>query len=197
MDCRDCRDALSACLDGELDATEDRAVATHLQRCAGCAAHAEELADLTRWTRLQPADAMPDLTPRIVSRLRPQPVAAGRQGWLRVGLVVLAVVQLAVAAPDLVGFGEHAHHARELMAWHVAVAAGFAGVAWRPVWVVGLVPVVAVAAAALVATAGWDVWAGHVHPAEETSHLLTPLGLVLLWRLARSRSMAGHPEMAG
>lgn len=197
MDCRDCRDALSARLDGELDENEDRAVATHLQRCAACAAHAEELADLTRWTRLQPAEAMQDLTPRIVSRLRPQPVAAGRQGWLRVGLVALAVLQLVVAAPDLVGFGEHAHHARELMAWHVAVAAGFGAVAWRPVWVVGLVPVVAVAAAALVATAGLDVWAGHVQPAEEAGHLLTPLGLVLLWRLARSLPMSGHPEMAG
>lgn len=197
MDCRDCRDALSARLDGELGENEDRAVATHLQRCASCTAHAEELSDLTRWTRLQPAEAMPDLTPRIMSRLRPQPVAAGRQGWLRVGLVVWAVVQLAVAAPDLIGFGEHAHHARELLAWHVAVATGFAAVAWRPAWVVGLVPVVAVAAAVLVATAGLDVWAGHVHPVEEASHLLTPIGLLLLWRLARSLPMSAHPEVAG
>lgn len=197
MDCRDCRDALSARLDGELDENEDRAVATHLQRCAGCAAHAQELADLTRWTRLRPAEAMPDLTPRIVSRLRPQPTAVGRQGWLRVGLAVLAAVQVAMAVPDLVGFGEHAHHARELMAWHVAVASGFAAVAWRPVRGLGLVPVVAVAAAMLLATAGWDVWAGHVHPAEEASHLLAPVGLVLLWQLARSLPMSSHPEMAG
>ncbi len=196
MDCRECRDALSARLDGELGENEDRAVATHVQRCADCAAHAEGLASLTRWTRLQPAEAVPDLTAHIVAQLRPQPAGAGWQGWLRGGLVVLAVVQLAIAVPDLVGFGEHAHHARELAAWHVAVAAGFAAVAWRPGWVVGLVPVVAVAAAVLVATAGMDVWAGHVHPLEEASHVLTPIGLVVLWRLARSLPASAHPRVA-
>lgn len=196
MDCVECREALSARLDGELGEVERDAVEAHLQACAGCAAHAEELAGLTRWVRLQPAEPVPDLGPQILARLRPRRPRPEAQGWLRLALLAVAGVELALALPDLAGVGGGLHEVRELASWHVALAAGLALAAWRPVWVGGLLPLVGVAATVTLAVAALDVWAGHISPLDEAPHLVKPVGLVLLWRLARAHPGAARPGAA-
>lgn len=182
MECQACREALSARIDDELADVEAQAVEAHVQRCAGCAGYAERLDQLTRAARLQPAAPVPDLTPQILARLHRKPRASGTRAWLRVGLAVLAVVQVAFALSDL--FGGGAHEVREAASWHVALAVGFFAVAWRPPRAAGLVPVLAAATVGLLVTAGLDVAAGHASLLEEARHAVKLVGLVLLWGLS-------------
>ena len=60
VDCTECREALSARLDGEASATESRAVDAHLAICATCCWFGDEAARVTRLARAavstQPSD---------------------------------------------------------------------------------------------------------------------------------------------
>lgn len=200
MDCDACREALSARLDDELGDVERQAVEAHLRTCRGCAAHAEQLTELTRLVRLQPAASVPDQASAILARLRPEPgrqresrrVGAG--SWVRVALAVLALVQLAFALPELVAPGQ-VHEAREAASWQLALAVGFLAVAWRPAWVLGLVPVLTAAVVGLAVTAGLDVAAGHASLAGEAEHMVKLAGLFLVWIQAH-RLPRGVPQRA-
>lgn len=189
MDCEECREALSARLDDELGEVERQAVDAHLQACAGCAAHAERMTELTRLARVQPAAQVPDLAPAIMARLQPdprpqpRPRGAGAWEWPRVALAGLALVQLAVALPELVAPGQ-LHAAREAASWQLALGVGFSVAAWRPAWVLGLVPVLTAAVVGLAVTAGLDVAAGHASLAGEALHVVKLAGLALVWVLA-------------
>lgn len=189
MNCDECREALSARLDDELEDLERQAVDAHLRGCAGCAARAEQLAELTRLARVQPAAHVSDLAPAILARLRPEPRrgpklrGVGVWSWLRAALGALAIVQLGLALPDLVA-GAHVHAAREAASWQVALAVGFFTAAWRPAWVVGLVPVLTAAVVGLAVTAGLDVATGHTSLAGEAPHAVKLAGLALVWILA-------------
>lgn len=202
MDCEECREALSARLDDELGERERQAVDAHLQACAGCAAHAEQLAELTRLTRVQPAAQVPDLAPAVLARLQPgprrdpEPRGVRAWSWLRAALAALAMVQLGLALPDLVASG-HVHAAREAASWQVALAVGFFAVAWRPAWVVGLVPVLTAAVVGLAVTAGLDVAAGHTSLAGEAPHAVKLAGLALVWTLAHRLPRAAPQRAVG
>lgn len=189
MDCHACREALSARLDDEAGEVDSQAIDAHLRACAECAAHAEQLVELTRLARVRPAAPVPDLAPAILARLQPE---SGRQaeghrvgswGWLRTALAALAVAQVGLALPELVEPAQ-LHEVREAASWQLALAVGFFAAAWRPPWVLGLVPVLTAAVVALAVTAGLDVAAGHASLAGEAPHAVKLAGLVLLWVMA-------------
>src|SRR5438445_4718848 len=144
--CLDCRDELSARLDGE-DAPRTRAaVDAHLDTCAECRRWFDDAARVTRLARTGLAHSTPDLVEAVRAG---SPVARG--AWLRVALRVLlalaGVGQLALAAVQIVGDqvdGGHAghgggelagasmlHFAHESAAWNLALGVGFPWVAWR------------------------------------------------------------------
>lgn len=184
MECAKWREALSARVDDELADVESQALDAHLRACADCAEHAERLAALTRATRLQAAGRVPDLTPQILARLHGEPSPAQRQAGLRAGLGGLAAVLIALALPDLLGGGQ-AHAVREVASWHVALAVGFVAAAWRPVWALGLVPVLTAATIGMALTAGLDVAGGHTSLLGEVPHAVKIVGLGVLWELSR------------
>ena len=69
MDCTQCRDVVSARLDGEATASEEPAADAHLSGCPSCRHEAERTADVTRWARLAPAAVGPDLVESVMARV--------------------------------------------------------------------------------------------------------------------------------
>lgn len=65
MRCEDCRDAISARMDGEDAGVAPGAVDDHLAGCAGCRAFADRAAHVTRLARLRPAEDLPDVLPGV------------------------------------------------------------------------------------------------------------------------------------
>lgn len=185
MDCARCREAISAGLDGEVDAVEAAAADAHTARCPGCATFAEEAAHLNRVLRVQLAAEVPDLSTQILARIGPAPPRSRWRLVLRGALVAVAAVQLVLAVPPLLGLDAYLHVGRELASWHLALGVGFLLVAWQPVRALGLFPFVSVAAVALLLTATVDVAGGHASAVTEARHLVELAGLALLWLLAR------------
>lgn len=66
MDCTQCREALSARLDGEENATESGAVDAHLETCAACCQFADDAARITRLARSTVVTQAPDVTMEIL-----------------------------------------------------------------------------------------------------------------------------------
>ena len=117
---------------------------------------------------------------------------------LRLGLVAVAIAQLALAVPSLIyGTDEGApiHIAHEVGAWDLALAIGFLFAAWRPLRAVGLLPFVAALSAGLLLTAVIDVVHGRAVALTETTHLLELFGTLLLWMLASPRRPVVRPEL--
>jgi predicted anti-sigma-YlaC factor YlaD len=191
MNCASCREAISARLDGEPSGLESRAVDAHLQACPGCREYAQATTDLHRSIRIRTAEWGPDLTVRILARIGQEvhPAGSGQQDRrrdVRMALVVVALLQLALALPVLLvgSTGVPVHIARELASFDAALAIGFLVCAWQPARAFGLVPLVAALAAFLVGTALLDVIAGRAPASAESLHLLDVVGLGLLWLLA-------------
>jgi predicted anti-sigma-YlaC factor YlaD len=190
---------LSADLDGELAPNRRPMLAAHLASCRDCAALAEELRALHRAVRLRPAEAVPDLSGRILAVANPP--RAGRGDWIRTSLLVVALTQLAFALPGLAGRLEGAavHVGRHLGSLELAVALGLAYAAWRPVRAFGLLPMAGALALAITVTAVVDVTSGRAPLLGEAHHVLDLAGVVLLWLLAgaprpwRRRGRAGVP----
>lgn len=144
---------------------------------------------------------MPDLTARILAAVQLDD-AARRPGppphrFSRLGLVLIAVAQLALTLPVLLLGHDRAapeHVARELGSFDLALAVGFLAAAGKPVRAAGMLPLIGAAAAALLLTAGVDVAAGRATVLEEAPHLLPAAG----WLLLRSvtGAPAGHPDPA-
>ncbi|MDE3206461.1 MAG: zf-HC2 domain-containing protein [Acidobacteriota bacterium] len=106
----------------------------------------------------------------------------------RVGLVLAALVELALTVPILVlGHDREAplHVAHEMGSFGLAVAWGFLAAAVRPRLASGLAWLVGVAAASLVVTAGVDLGRGLTSWADEAAHLPVVGGALLLWTLSR------------
>lgn len=185
MDCARCREAISAGLDGEVDAVETAAADAHLASCPACTGFATDATRVNRRLRVQLAAEVPDLSAQILARLGPAPAPSRWRLALRGGLAAVAVVQLVLAIPPLLGLDAHLHVGRELASWHLALGVGFLLVAWQPVRALGLFPFVSVAAAALLLTATVDVAGGHASAVTEARHLVELAGLVLLWSVAR------------
>jgi predicted anti-sigma-YlaC factor YlaD len=181
--CSHHREGLSAALDGEAPAPEERRAEAHVTACASCRAWREAAVGVTRAARLVPAEPVADLTAAVLQAApaaSPRRVArADASSALRVGLVLVAVGQVVLATTDLAA-GDAAHAVREQAAWELAMAAGFGWAAWRPARTDGLLPVLATLVVALVALAGVDVAEGVTTAAGEGHHLLPAVGLAFL-----------------
>jgi predicted anti-sigma-YlaC factor YlaD len=190
MQCTDVRLAISARLDGEDPGLDRTVVERHLATCPRCRAFARSAEQLHRAARLEPAPAVPDLTPSILVAAGAEPAGSARETRLALRwiLVVLGLVQIGVAIPALV-FGSDAHlpvhTARHIGSFDVAVAVGFLFAAWRPSRIPGLLPVAAALVACLVGSTLLDVAAGNTAALGEAQHALAIAGLVVLWLLGR------------
>src|SRR5450631_3486263 len=160
MECSKARAALSAVLDREPAAETGAALTAHVRTCAACRRFLDGARALDALTVAAHTDA-PDLTATVLEaartqRHRPDPWTS----TLRLGLVAVAIAQLALAVPGLIyGTDEGApiHVAHEVGAWDLALAIGFLFAAWRPLRAIGLLPFAAALSAGLVLTAVVDV----------------------------------------
>ncbi len=201
MDCDAAREAISAMLDGEPPALsraqppeQGRAeqaraqLEAHLAGCAACRAWREQAHEVTRRARLVAARPVPAPDASLLAAMR----AADRRGawWralalTRAALVLVALVQLALALPQLLAGSYReapVHVAHEMGALDVALAAGFLVAAWRPLRAQGMRTIVGCAALLLVLTAILDLLAGRTSLGDEAPHLLVLAGWLLLWR---------------
>lgn len=198
MDCTDARTAISARLDGE-DLPRDASVLhAHLAGCADCRAWETEASRLHRRTRVGTAPVVLDLTARVLAATATTSGSpASPDLALRVGLALVALVQIGIAAPALLlgeDAGLPAHTARHLGSFAVALGIGFLVAAWRPGLAAGLLPVAAALAALIVVTSILDVVSGRAAATNETAHTTELVGLAGLWLV--SRSIRPGPEVS-
>jgi predicted anti-sigma-YlaC factor YlaD len=187
-DCQQWREAVSARIDGEDPGLADAGIERHLASCAGCRAWQSAAISATRTARLRPAEPVPDLTGRIMAAVVVAAPAAGAAddsapSIIRLTLVLIAVAQILIALPALVGndLGATVHVAHEQGAWGLALAAALAIAAWRPSRAAGLLPWLAVFVGSLALLTIGDVLAGRVAPSAEVPHLMAAFGLLMLW----------------
>jgi predicted anti-sigma-YlaC factor YlaD len=206
MRCEDCRDAISAQVDGEDPGVESGVVERHLDGCADCRAFSERAAQVTRLARIRPAEDLPDVLPGLLAALdagesRPAPRRTGRaiaRDAVRAALAVLAIGQLALAlsgivaalggqaGSDRLGGASMTHFSHESAAWNLAIGVAFgwaaSGAARRAG---GLVPVIGAFVALLVALSALDLLVGNVTAGRLAGHLPVIVGLALLLLHAR------------
>jgi predicted anti-sigma-YlaC factor YlaD len=198
MQCSDCREALSAQSDGELSELEQQLVAAHVGTCTACREFGERVEALNRSVRVRPAERVPDLSAAIMTAAGPiRGTTRPSREWVRYVLVWVGLVQVALAAPPLLGSvaGTTVHVAREVGSFDLAIGVGLLVVAWQPRRVSGLLPMVTALVGALAFTATLDVLTGRVSFAAESPHVLDLIGLAALWLLARS--MTAHRPRPG
>lgn len=206
MRCDDCREAISAGLDGEELPGEEAAVSVHLDGCAECRLFADRAARITRLTRTRLVEPVPDQVATVVAaapRDRSGP-ARRRPGAnavrLALGAVGLAQFALAVAGligasgghagPELVG-ASAAHLVNESSAWNAALAVAFLGGAARTGRTSGLLPALTVFVAVLAVVSVADAVAGRVDAARLLGHGVAVLGVLLLLVLNRTDDDGG------
>ena len=227
MDCTIYREAISAAIDGEDPGCEGAAVAAHLAGCPACRAWAEAAGRVTRRARVGVADVVPDLTaailagvaggsegpaagPRLEAPGRRRPAAPARPRRrpvgspavvARLGLLMVAVAQLLLAVPALLGrdAGASIHVAHEQGSWDLALAVGLLVVVFQPRRAAALLAVMAALAGGLALTMAVDIAAGRTNAAAEAPHGLAFLGLGLLWLLSREvhAAVPKRPPLAG
>jgi predicted anti-sigma-YlaC factor YlaD len=188
MRCDECREAVSAGLDGVSEPGTAGAVDAHLATCDGCRRWAAAAERLHRTVRVRPADAVPDLTGAIMASAPAIRPLRPRFEWARYVLVGIAVTRLVLAVPGLLlgeGAAVDGHVARELASWDVALAVGLLVVAWRPRLASGMLAFALTLAAALVVSIVLGVIGGEVRVATESTHVIELAGVGLVWLLAR------------
>lgn len=85
------------------------------------------------------------------------------------------------------------HSARELGSFNLAVAVGFAWVAWRPARARTQLPLISAIVGILTACTVFDLVAGHVSSRGEIGHILLLAGLALTAVIARHGAQPGPP----
>lgn len=188
MDCYEAREAISALIDGEDPGAAPEEVDAHLASCAGCRSWQERAHTLTRRARLGSSFLDHDLVPRALAAN--PPVAASHRSLVqRIGLVVVALAQMAITIPLLILGHDHdagTHAAHELGSFDLALAVAFIVGAVRPKLSAGLAWPCAVAATGLVGTAVIDLIGGQTIGADEAQHLIAVAGAALLFWQART-----------
>ncbi len=198
MDCTQCKEALSARLDGEESAADRGAIDAHLTTCAACRRFADEAAHVTRLARTAIATQEPDVVDAVLAAVppsrRPRLATALR---VLLGLVGLAQLEVALMGVLTAQSGGHdtqgvmldgasiAHFAHESVAWNLALGIGFLWIAWRSSRTSGLVPTLATFVAVLAPLVVLDAVAGRVDPERFLLHGLVLLGLILVMLLDR------------
>ncbi len=204
MDCTQCKEALSARLDGEGSAAERGGIDAHLATCPACRRFADEAARVTRLARTTVATPAPDVVEAVLAvaprSRRPQLVTALR---VLLGLVGLAQAEVAIVGmltAHGTGRGSEgvvlqgasvAHFAHESAAWNLALGVGFLWVAKRSSRTSGMVPTLVTFVAVLTVLVVMDAMAGGVDAARLLAHGLVLLGLILVIMLDRLPRPAG------
>ncbi|MEO9224690.1 MAG: copper resistance protein CopC [Acidimicrobiales bacterium] len=202
MRCELCREIISAGIDDE-PIGDEREVEAHLASCAECSAFAAGASKLHRRFRIRPAEAVRDHSAEILAAVamhapRSDHARSATQaspdrperGWARYALLWLALTQLALAVPALLFGTDHGadlHVAHEIGSWDAALAFAMLLVAFQPRRATGLLPFVGALSAVLLVTAAIDVAGGHAPAIGEAGHLLTLVGVGLLWLVSRAR----------
>jgi predicted anti-sigma-YlaC factor YlaD len=197
MRCHECREILSARLDGAPVADlEVTAADGHAGACADCRGWLDAAAVLHRAMRVRAVEPVPDLTGPILAAASPLPTRAAlparapaRYEWARYVLFAVAVTRLVLALPAMLlgeGAGASIHVARELGSWDIALAVGLLVVAWRPTLARGLLAFALTLAGATIVTAALDVVSGRAPAVAEAAHMIDLLAVGLVWLLARS-----------
>jgi predicted anti-sigma-YlaC factor YlaD len=189
MDCDSFREAISARIDGEDPGLPGDALDAHLAGCPACRGWQQRAYTVTRRTRLGGSFLDHDLTDRVLAAVPAVP--PGRRGRLtrRVGLVLVALAQLAITVPLLILGHDHdagTHAAHELGSFDLALAIAFVVGAVRPVLSAGLAWPCCIAAGGLMGTAIVDLIAGQTFGVDEAQHLIAVAGAALLFWQART-----------
>jgi predicted anti-sigma-YlaC factor YlaD len=200
--CEAVREAVSALLDGEDTPVPEHQVAYHLERCPPCEQWQRRAQLVTRQARVAAAPPASDLVGRILAAEAERSRPPRHRDWsVRAGLVLVALLQLAVTVPVLIlGHDREApmHVAHEMGAFDAALAVGLLAAVRRPSRAEGMLALVGAMAVLLCVTAGIDLAAGRTSIQDEAPHLLCVVGWLLLHRLSvltRSASPA-DPEAA-
>jgi predicted anti-sigma-YlaC factor YlaD len=198
--CAATRAAMSARLDDEATDHELELLAEHLPGCAACRDHEVSLRTLARRSRLAAAAEVPDLSADIV-RATADAVAGRarrrteRRQQLQVVLGLAAVVQVGLAVVALVTTTTHG--VRDLAAVELALGLSFGVAAWRPRHAAGMVPLVALVAAASVVVGAAEVVTGASRLVAELAHLLPLVTLPVIRALAHDVSLPGTLPVGG
>jgi predicted anti-sigma-YlaC factor YlaD len=201
MRCEQCREVVSAHLDGEADANAWTAASVHLRDCYACRAFASESEQLGRLTRLRPVEPVPDLTPRVLAAAGLEQPVHDTTRPIRIVLCAAALLQIALAAPALV-LGDDAnlpvHIARHIGSFDVALAVGYLWVAWRPARALeGVFPIALALVTCLIGSSVLDVIAGRAAATGELHHITDVVGVMAMWLLApRSFVRSGRRSAA-
>lgn len=97
MDCREAKELLSACLDGEASAGDSRRVEEHLAGCAGCRAVERRMRVLDAAIVRTETDVSPDFRERLFSRMEAEELLTKRRSLFAFSFR-WAVLPLAAAA---------------------------------------------------------------------------------------------------
>lgn len=198
--CEDCREALSARIDGEDEQVPAALIDQHLTGCLACRQWQQAAEALSRTIRVRPVVPTPDLTERILAAAEPpQPQVRRQREFFRWALGGVAFIQLSLALAQLLGVDHTAHLAvgtgehlfNESSAWNLGVAIGLLAAAARPALARGLLPALAVFVAVLFAVSVADVVAGNVGLDRLVSHATVVIGLCLLFLV--DRQYRRHP----
>ncbi|WP_433732551.1 zf-HC2 domain-containing protein [Nocardia sp. CA-129566] len=206
VECKVCRTALSARIDGERETVPAARVDEHLEQCPECCSWYAVAVQTSRLLRGGSSYA-PDLTDAIFaaadlerprgSRWRTALSGVGWSEWIRLLLGLLGVVQCALALGQFAGsdFGMTHHHGAELTqhlmnestAWSLAIGIGFIYCAVRPYATSGVLPVLGVLVATLTAFVVGDLYSGAVPVSRVLSHGILVAALVLVVVVHRTR----------
>ncbi len=194
---------------GDVAAPDLADLAAHLDTCVDCRRSARaRLRPAPDVVPLRPVSVPAPTYPRTTGPAADRPRVARR--WrpltlLRGAMIVLAVLQLVLAAPDLLGalgFVRVARAAGELGILDTAVAGGFLVAGVRPRLAGAYLPVAAALCAGLGLTSGLDIAHGVVTAVHELRHLVTLGQAGLLWVMRRTwlrrngerTALAGQPQ---
>lgn len=200
MRCEQCREQVSARLDGEDAPALSEAVDAHLASCESCRRWQEGAARVTRLARMTVASATPDVSAAVLARA-PRPRRHAIKLALRVLLALLAAGQIVLGLAHIdgiLGMTGHApaardisaHFTHEFAAFTIAVGIGLAWIAWRTAKAPGLVPTLATFVVLLTALEIVDLLRGVVEPSRLLSHTLVQAGLVVVL-LLNTRRLGG------
>jgi predicted anti-sigma-YlaC factor YlaD len=191
MSCEQFREAASARLDGEAPDVPDMLLDAHLAGCVGCAGWYAAARRVTRLARIAPAEAVPDLSEAVLAAVGPvrRRLAPGEL-LVRGGLGLLALAQLLLAWPALLGqdaMAHSLHSAHELGAWNAALGIAVAWTALRPRHAAGLLPLLVGVAGVLTVTSALDLHDGDVAASRVSTHLLVWCAVALVVALVYVR----------
>lgn len=181
MECDQWQEAIGAILDGEDPGMSRALVDAHVDRCPACQQFREYSHDLRR-AQVREATSQPDLAPAVVKSAK---LLDGTRTWsiARVVLAICAIEVIVLSIGDLFGVGA-SHETRHLGAFTIAYAAVMIVVVIRPARARAMLPVALMLGFALLLTALFDLFTGHVPLVNEVLHVPELISVVTIWLLA-------------